>query len=328
MQIDRDLRIKLQAAADAALHRALERAGNRLRARARGNTTAAAKVDGVPGPLVAPPSAGPSSPPSTPTTRDLLREAFERFRGQWTEWTAAAAEDAIDTAARSPAGTGTTWRSPAPSPPSATPSRTGGRRLARPGGHLTELATGLMYEPNPAVDPLGELPDAMVPPGMIRAALAAVGGSAIRPPRGHLREPCSPVSRPGQLLSAFIRDAGAEPVEYEWAYGISSRPFKPHEALDGQVFSDFNAPELCSPPRTSADAVDRGSLAPGDHKGCHCDYALIWADGNSRDEQEIVGRTSYPSRSPARPSPAGTPPWTASSTPPAPDPPSGAEETP
>jgi hypothetical protein len=99
----------------------------------------------------------------------------------------------------------------------------------------------------------------------------------------------------------FMRDAGAEPVEYEWAYGISSRPFPPHEALDGQVFSDFNAPELSSAGTGGEWIGDH--LAPGDHKGCHCDAALIWADGNSRDEQEIIGRTSYAEQKPGKPVP-------------------------
>jgi hypothetical protein len=124
MQIDRDLRTRLQAAADAALHRALERAGNRLRAKARGNTTAAARVDGVPGPLVAAALGRQLVAALDADDSELLREAFDRLRGQWGEWTTAAAEDAIDTAARitglnrdDPASVGCPPRTPAPPPP-------------------------------------------------------------------------------------------------------------------------------------------------------------------------------------------------------------------
>jgi hypothetical protein len=300
MQIDRDLRIKLQAAADAALHRALERAGNRLRAKARGNTTAAAKVDGVPGPLVAAALGRTLVAALDADDGDLLREAFDRLRGQWTEWTAAAAEDAIDTAARL---TGRDRNDPevARAVAGLRDSFADAADAAWPAleGDLNELATGLMYEPNPAVDPLGELPDALVPPGIIRAALAAVGGLSSAHPGVATSGNPLPGLTSGQLLSAFLRDGGAEPVEYEWAYGISSRPFKPHEALDGQVFTDFTDDVLSTAHFPDAAWIG-GSLVPGDHKGCHCDYAVHWADGNSRDEQEIVGRTSYQEQKPGK----------------------------
>src|SRR5206468_726645 len=31
---------------------------------------------------------------------------------------------------------------------------------------------------------------------------------------------------------------------------------------------------------------------------CHCDYAVIYADGNTRDEQELIGRTAYQEQNP------------------------------
>jgi hypothetical protein len=298
MQIDRELRTKLQAAADAALHRALERAGNRLRARARANPEAAAKVDGVPGPLVAAALGRALVAALDADDADLLRDAFERFRTQWTEWTATAAEDAIDTAARI---TGLDRSDVAVQRTVAAlrDSFAGGAEAAWPAleAQLTDLATGLMYEPDPQVEALGEIPDTMVPPGVIRAALAVTGGL----PSDHDGIRALSGLTSGTLLRVFMRDAGAEPVEYEWAYGISSRPFPPHEALDGQVFSDFNAPELSSAGTGGEWIGDH--LAPGDHKGCHCDAALIWADGNSRDEQEIIGRTSYAEQKPGKPVP-------------------------
>jgi hypothetical protein len=295
MQIDRELRAKLQAAADAALHRALERAGNRLRARARTNADAAAKVDGVPGPLVAAALGRALVAALDADDADLLRDAFGRLRSQWTEWTAVAAEDAIDTAARI---TGLDRADPDVQRTVAAlrDSFAAGAEAAWPAleARLNDLATGLMYEPDPAAEALGEIPDTMVPPGLIRAALATAGGLA----PDHNGLPPLPGLTSGQLLRVFMRDAGAEPVEYEWAYGISSRPFPPHERLDGQVFTDFNDPALSSA-GTGGEWV--GSfLAPGDHRGCHCDAALIWADGNSRDEQEIIGRTSYAEQKPGK----------------------------
>jgi hypothetical protein len=299
MRIDRDLRIRLQAAADAALHRALERAGNRLRAKARGNTTASARIDGVPGELVAATLGRTLTAALDADDADLLRDAFGRLRGQWTEWTAAAAEDAIDTAARI---TGLDRSDPAVARAVAglRDSFADGAENAWPAleAQLNDLATGLMYEPNPAVDPLGELPDSLVPPGVIRAALAAVGGLPADHPGFAAAGTFLNGLTSGQLLTAFLRDGGAEPVEYEWAYGISSRPFPPHEALDGVVFGDFGDPALSSA-GTGGEWVG-GTFAPGDHKGCHCDAAVIYADGNTRDEQEIIGRRSYAEQKPGR----------------------------
>jgi hypothetical protein len=57
-------------------------------------------VDGVPGPLVAAALGRALVAALDADDADLLRDAFERLRTQWTEWTATAAEDAIDTAAR------------------------------------------------------------------------------------------------------------------------------------------------------------------------------------------------------------------------------------
>jgi hypothetical protein len=295
MQIDRDLRIKLQAAADAALHRALERAGNRLRARARGNADAAAKVDGIPGPLVAAALGRQLVAALDADDGELLREAFDRLRSQWTEWTAASAEEAIDTAARI-TGLDRTDEAVQRAVAELRDSFSDAAEAAWPAleADLNDLATGLMYDPNPAADPLGELPDSLVPPGLIRAALAAVGGLASDHDGLHALSGLTS----GQLLRTFMRDAGAEPVEYEWSYGISSRPFPPHEHLDGQVFADFADPVL-STAGTGGDWVG-GSFAPGDHKGCHCDAAVIYADGNTRDEQEQIGRTSYQEQKPGK----------------------------
>jgi hypothetical protein len=303
MQIDRDLRIRLQAAADAALHRALERAGNRLRAKARTNADAAAKVDGVPGPLVAA-ALGPALVAALDADDgELLREAFDRLRGQFTEWTAAASEEAIDTAARI---TGLDRTDPAVKRAVAAlrDSFAANAEAAWPRleAKLTDAATSALYHPEPDAPPVGELPDALVSPGLLRDALAWVGGMAAD--ASGIAAPGDPLTglTSGDLLSSFIRDAGAAVAEYEWAYGISSRPFEPHEALDGRIFTDFADPAL-STEGTGGEWVG-ASFVPGDHDGCHCDYAVIYADGgNSRDEQEAIGVAAYGEQNPGETAP-------------------------
>jgi hypothetical protein len=127
---------------------------------------------------------------------------------------------------------------------------------------LNDLAADRLYDPDPAAPEVGELPAGQVPPGLVRGALALAGGlhsdATGRPPLNGLTS--------GQLLDGFLRDAGCEIAEYEWSYGISARPFPPHAALDGLVFTGFDDDAL-STAGTGASWIG-GSFAPGDHKGC------------------------------------------------------------
>lgn len=298
--IEQRLRERIAAAADAALLRALERAGNRARAAAQRDETAREAVVGQP------PEAVLASLGRTLVAalgleeQQLLAEAFGRLRGQYIEWTEAAAEEALDAAARL---AGVDRSDPAVA-----------RQLAelRDGFHdsieeswptlesgLHDLAAERLYEPTPTDDPVGELPDALVPPGLVRSALAVAGGvladATGRPPLNGLTS--------GQLLDGFLRSAGQEVVEYEWAYGISSRPFPPHARLDGVVFAGFDDDAL-STTGTGHEWVG-GTFAPGDHGGCHCDYVPIYTDGrDTRAELEAIGRTAYREQNPGRALPA------------------------
>jgi hypothetical protein len=323
MQIDRELRTKLQAAADAALHRALERAGNRLRARARANSDAAAKVDGVPGPLVAAALGRALVAALDADDADLLRDAFERLRTQWTEWTATAAEDAIDTAARI---TGLDRSDVAVQRTVAAlrDSFAGGAEAAWPAleAQLTDLATGLMYEPDPQVEALGEIPDTMVPPGVIRAALAAAGGL----PSDHdgIRALSGLTSGTAAAGVHARRRGGAGGVRVGLRDLLPAVP--PARGPRRAGVLRLQRPRSCPPPgpaesgsgTTSPPATTRAATATPPSSGPTATPAT---------SRRSSAAPPTPSRSPASPSPAGMPPWTARPTPPAPDPPPGAEET-
>jgi hypothetical protein len=298
MDIDRRLRERVTAAADAALARALERAGNRVRSAAQRDEAARTASAGLPGERV-PATLGRALIAALGMDeRALLAEAFDRLHGQWTEWTQAAAAEAIDTAARISGlsrGDPNVMRAVA----ELRDRFAEAAETAWPALHdgLNELATDLMYQPDPALPDVGELADGAVHPGLVRQALAVAGGMAAdatgAPPLSGLTS--------GALLGSFLRDNGAVPVEYEWAYGISSRPFPPHQHLDGLVFTDFADPAL-STAGTGGGWVG-GSFIPGDHKGCHCDYAVIYADGNTRDELDAIGRRAYEEQKPGKPVP-------------------------
>jgi hypothetical protein len=297
MDIDRRLRERLTAAADAALSRALERAGNRVRSAAERNPEARVAAAGLPGERV-PAALGRVMVAALGADEQaLLAEAFDKLRGQWDTWTQAAAEEAIDTAARITGlqrGDPTVMRAVA----SLRDEFAAAADAAWPALHdgLNELATDLLYNPDPTLPEVGEVPDGVTPPGLVRAALSAAGGVAADDAGTILRGLTS-----GALLNAFIRDNGCVPVEYEWAYGISSRPFHPHARLDGLIFAGYTDPALSSA-GTGGEWVG-GSFAPGDHKGCHCDVALIYADGNTRDELDALGRRAYAEQKPGEPVP-------------------------
>jgi hypothetical protein len=298
-QIERTLRERITVAADAALARALERAGNRARAAAQATEEARQAVVGRSPEHVLASLGRPLVAALGLEEQQLLAEAFARLREQYTEWTLTAAEESIDAAAQL---AGLDRSDPqvqryigglrdrfADNVDASWPTLEAG---------LNDLAAERLYDPDPAAPEVGELPAGAVPPGLVRSALAVAGGLAAdatgRPPLNGLTS--------GQLLDGFLRDAGAEVVEYEWAYGISARPFPPHAALDGVVFTGFDD-EALSTAGTSGSWVG-GSFAPGDHKGCHCDYVPIYTDGqDTRTAMERISRTAHVEQYPDRPLP-------------------------
>jgi hypothetical protein len=262
-QIERTLRERIAVAADAALARALERAGNRARAAAQRHTDARETVTGRAPEQVLASLGRPLVAALGLEEQQLLAEAFSKLREQYTEWTLTAAEEAIDTAVqlagldradpqvqRYIAGLRDRF---ADNVDASWPTLETG---------LNDLAADRLYDPDPAAPEVGELPAGQVPPGLVRGALALAGGlhsdATGRPPLNGLTS--------GQLLDGFLRDAGCEIAEYEWSYGISARPFPPHAALDGLVFTGFDDDAL-STAGTGASWIG-GSFAPGDHKGC------------------------------------------------------------
>lgn len=296
MEIDRRLRERLTGAADAALARALERAGNRVRSAANRDPVVAASLNGHTG-IDVPRILGRAVVASLGLDEaELLADEFARLRTQWTEWTDAAQEDAIDTAVRllgPNTNSETIRRLVAELRDAFHAAQDAGWAFLEQG--LGDLAGEHLYNPDPDVPELGELPDTLVPPSLVRGAIATAGG--LRTAIAGLTRDGLPGERnqgvggigQGELLGDFMRGQGAEIGEYEWSYGISSRPFPPHQALDGTRFPTWGAPEL-STAGTGHEWVG-ATFGVGDHKGCHCDYAAIWlADGTSqRDVLDEVG---------------------------------------
>jgi len=296
-EIDRRLRERLAVAADSALARALERAGNRLRSAARSNPQAAELAAGQPAHLLASALGRGMVAALGSDEAELLADAFARLRTQYVDWSSGAAEEAIDTAARLsglPRDHPTVVRMVAELRDAFAESIEASWPALEQS--LTDLAAERLYQPDPSLPDVGELPDGLVPDGLIRQALALAGGLG---GAETLTGPLSALTS-GELLGGFLRDSGVQPVEYEWVYGISSRTFTPHAQLDGLVFSGFDDPALRTAAFPGYEWIG-DSFAPGDHAGCHCDAAVIYADGgNARDELQQIIEASYREQNPGR----------------------------
>jgi hypothetical protein len=150
------------------------------------------------------------------------------------------------------------------------------------------LRTGLfgtaeryLFRPDPE-EPVGEHSDTIVPPSLVRAALAEIGG--LPPGSSGLDDRGLPVDKSealgglsnGTAVLGALADQDALVLGYEWEYGLTplSRQFDPHKRLDGYRFADWTDPRLVPEPRY---AWVGPHYTPGDHDGCQCDYRLVFA---------------------------------------------------
>jgi hypothetical protein len=272
-EIEAALRDRLLVAADLAVLRALEKAGSRVRAAAQKDRTLAAEVKGLDAEDVCPLVGADRIAQLGLTEDSLLARAFEHLRGKFTAWTTSAVQAVARTvaemlglkltdvaaltrrlAARIPAA----WKS--------LEHRLRKRALDKLyGRHGDELR--------------GEVPDTLVRPGDIRAALSEVGGL---PPGGVDADGVT--TRPDETLGglALGRDIthlmghAADPIGFSWKYGVTprERQFEPHRRLNGHRFPDWDDAGLA----TDASTAWIGThFAPGDHNGCLCDYVPTWA---------------------------------------------------
>jgi hypothetical protein len=300
-RLDTDTRERLTVAADAALARALERAQARVAsqanrtASARGIVAAALPGRAYPALAQAGLTAGLGLDPET-----LLAGAWDQLRESWDQLTWAARNGALELAAR------VAGHDPQDPAVSAALDQAAARltELADAGwawwaAGLTALAVSALTDPD-SVDGVAEEPGE--DPGrrgrlttLTRGALAVAGGlPADHPGVGRDGLPVSggvrvPGIASGDVVSSYLRGAGRSVLAYEWVYGISRVHFEPHRALDGLVFTDFDSGVLANP-----SSWPYPTLAPGDHRGCHCDAQPVWADASrSSDDLDAVGDATF-----------------------------------
>ena len=124
---------------------------------------------------------------------------------------------------------------------------------------------------------------ALVPPGLITAAVGVAGGMTVQDfglittkagvevPGIGLGMPISGIGT-GSTIGGFLQDAGAQTSSYEWEHGPSTDPFDPHEEIDGEEFSTFTDDILIN----TGDWPPVQYFLPGDHNGCLCNATPLW----------------------------------------------------
>lgn len=285
LAIDRDLRLKLTVAADAAMTRAMERAGNKLRSKAAKlvdasilrnvNTFDVART------------LGPALVASADV--DLLDGAWDTLETQFRAWSTTAHSEALNLASRAASGFSTGDRESLMLRQADSVDEAWGWMS----GAMDNLASVHMFNPGAGLaDVLGEFdPTLSVPPGLVRQSMSRAGGATGLVTDGNsayvaLYPDGTPpgMIATGEAVTTAMLDNGVQIEGYKWVYGPASRthPFDPHLRLNGTQFVTFDDPVLSNNESFPSDAF----FFPGDHAGCICDYeaALITPTGGATPE--------------------------------------------
>lgn len=270
--IDRALTERLRTAADDAIVRALEKAGGRIKSSVQGHkdTSLTEQLRGVEASEIGA-MVGYDRIRELGLTEDvLLAAAFAYLSVQFTKWTTAAIKQSVKAAASIVALPLTAVAALTQSMTSRVPAAW---KVLE--DSLQKRALDKMY--GRRGDELrGEVPDTIVLPGDIRAALIEVGGGGEGMALGH------------DVLRAV--DERAHNLGFTWKYGITprNRAFEPHLHIAGQRFESFADPALTPPPGYEWLGA---KMKPGDHNGCMCDYIPSWAV-DAEDLHSAVLRTN------------------------------------
>jgi hypothetical protein len=325
-ELDAQLRIRIQVAANAAMTRLLDRSGAKLRTKVADrrfkNETVRAMIDGVPNRLVASTMGEPVvAAVGFASSQELLNPDWSDLEEQFKGWTRGAQSQALKIA-RQLAKLG-------PDDKLVKKAKTKLSAGIDPAwaafeAALNTIAENRLYNPDPNADEPSFNPNTIVPLGTVRQALSIAGGAAI-PPSGLtaatdvLDAPPAPldVSSPttvtdnppalavsvdipagqigtGDAISGMLADSdNVEAVSYEWIHGAGGlHAFEPHEDLDGVDFTSFTDDALAN----TGDWPENDYYFPGDHDGCSCDYSTTWGpaeDGSGTPDATGGDETAF-----------------------------------
>ena len=280
MGIDRRLRERIIVAADAALNRATERAGAKIRsslASARRGTDRfelKAAVMGVPNRQLLKHLGDRVAMVTDPN--NLFDGELDDLEAQWDEWLAGANDEVIAIASQS-LGVNPDGEAIRAFKAKQADGRREGWVLLSAG--LVAMARGQVFDRTPGTI-AGEAANTVVPPGLVRQALAVAGGSTpTRTASGGVADGAAGGYAGGVATgddTAQLWGAYGQPWQgFEWVYNFEGQnTFEPHLDLDGVQFADWNDAALS----TAGDIGDwvGDFYFPGDHGGCRCDAIPVW----------------------------------------------------
>lgn len=283
LELDRALRDRILVAADALMDRALERAGSRVRSAVQRNAATRAQFAATAPSDITRYAAHVGAEQCFVMGLDaqgLLEGAFDSLRSKFDRWTTSTITAVARVLVNALGLKGKDAE--------RLVERITSQMTARMPSAWERLRAGLfgvaeryLFRPDPE-EPVGEHSDTIVPPSLIRAALAEVGG--LPPGSSGLDERGLPVDKSealggisnGTAVLGALADRDALVLGYEWEYGMTplSRQFDPHRQLNGYRFADWTDPRLVPESRY---AWVGPHYTPGDHDGCQCDYRLVFA---------------------------------------------------
>lgn len=282
VEIERALRDRLIVAAEDAMERALEKAGARVRSTVQRDRALRERLTGADAALFASLVGEAELARRGAGADELLTGAFAALHAKWTAWTTSAIRQMAAGVARLLRLSGRE-RDKVVTRVTEVLSARQERGWAILHSRLREVAQQRLFAPGGA-EKQGETRGALVPPGVVRAALAEVGGplegsgGAAARGQGANGSGVPAGGLLGQTVADTITSNGGQHLGYEWVYGITpqTREFHPHEELDGARFAGWADERLSTLHAPGYEWVGP-FFHPGDHDGCMCDYVPVWA---------------------------------------------------
>lgn len=268
-EIDRNLRLRLQPRAEAELRRKLEMAGAKIKRRAGQYKPIAARLAGHPTGDFAYIIGREQLGSWGINDQDLVddNDRFEEFAVIYAAWATAAYRASRAAMAR-------TLR-PQILDEVAVVTEADTTAIAAGWNVLLDGLKGAiqerLFEPHPSAPAVGEFDAfATVSPGLIRDSLSVAGGAVGTAPdvMGGPSGGIATGDAANDMLSTLY---GVTAGGGRWLYGDPSsrtRPFEPHQELDGQNFTDWDDEILTN----TEGWPDTDFFYPGDHDTCQCDY--------------------------------------------------------
>ena len=279
-QLDVDLMMRLRVAADEVLDAALSRAGARIRSKAQGSTVKDT-IRETPNHLVASVLGASLVASLDLTDHELMKGAFAAFAakvGGWIKMSQTERSRLIAQFAREHPEINDGGLTAADLDDLYGTRDKSSRELA-----LAALVTGLvglasqrLYAPNTPVPPNGEVDGISVPASLVRRVVDIAGGGGNADTTAFATESASGGIGTGAIAREMFGGIGMRPIGFEWVYGSEPRrPFQAHVELDGTQFETMQDDVL--KPSEEDGWIDGEYLHPGDHIGCLCAVAPIFA---------------------------------------------------